>query len=653
MVPHNPVAMPNDGTLRDIVALSMLPAMWIGATPLRICESLAAALFATLAPRFVVATIAKHSGVRQITVAQVERYETNTVLAETLAPVIAEWAREHDPDDLLIVPDPGGAGTVRMTTRALGAQGELGVLAAAFKENDAPTAQHHLLLNVAAAQACMAIQNAHLIFAVKESEARFRNMADHAPVMVWVTEPDGRCSYLSKSWQAFTGQTVEEGLGHGWLDAIHSEDRQRVSDIFGAANARQEAFTIEYRLRRRDGIYRWMLDAAAPRNSVDREFLGYIGSVLDITDRKESETTKELLVNELNHRVKNTLATVQAIAHQTLRKTRDPAAFVAAFTGRIEALSRVHSLLAEATWRGTDIRDLVRELVLLGPVEEGSVTACGPAVLLDAQTSCHLALILHELCTNACKYGSLSRSGGRVMVNWNVQGNDMLALQWVERGGPKVDAIEHSGFGTVLIHHTSRAHGGSAEMQAEPEGMSWTVRVRFRINADNGTDVSAMLPRLPEAITRAAADPIAAPARTGRILIVEDEALVGLDMSTHLEGGGIEIVGPVTTKVEALRLIERVPLHAAMIDANLSGEPVDDVVNALRRRGIAFAFVTGYGASGLPRDCRSVPLLRKPFTKASLLQLAATLLQQNASVSPAIDATLLSAGSALGQSTGS
>ncbi|WP_404288701.1 PAS domain S-box protein [Microvirga sp. RSM25] len=124
---------------------------------------------------------------------------------------------------------------------------------------------------------------------LRESEARFRNLADNAPVMVWVTAPDGTCAYLSRSWYEFTGQTLETGLGFGWLDAIHPDDRDWSDEVFRNANLKREAFQLEYRLRRADGTYRWAIDAAAPRFGSDGTFLGYVGSVLDITERKQIE----------------------------------------------------------------------------------------------------------------------------------------------------------------------------------------------------------------------------------------------------------------------------------------------------------------------------------------------------------------------------
>ncbi|WP_345774217.1 response regulator [Azospirillum argentinense] len=152
--------------------------------------------------------------------------------------------------------------------------------------------------------------------ALRESEARFRNLADHAPVMVWVTELDGSCTYLNKSWYEFTGQTPETGLGFGWLEATHPDDRQAAEDMFLAANAKKEAFRLEYRLRRVDGAYRWAIDAAAPRFDAEGGFLGYIGSVIDITERKEVEDAQRRLNDLLEQRIASAITEREQVEAQ-------------------------------------------------------------------------------------------------------------------------------------------------------------------------------------------------------------------------------------------------------------------------------------------------------------------------------------------------
>jgi PAS domain S-box-containing protein len=140
--------------------------------------------------------------------------------------------------------------------------------------------------------------------ALQESEERFRNIADNSPVMIWVTRPDGYCTYLNRVWCEFTGQSPEEGLGFGWLDAVHPDDAKAVRDDFFSTTHACTAFRTEYRLRRGDGQYRWCIDSAAPRFGLRDEFLGYVGSVIDITERKQAE--EEL--RRVNENLENTIS---------------------------------------------------------------------------------------------------------------------------------------------------------------------------------------------------------------------------------------------------------------------------------------------------------------------------------------------------------
>jgi len=136
---------------------------------------------------------------------------------------------------------------------------------------------------------------------LRESEERFRILADTAPAIIWVTEPDARCTFISRGWYEFTGQTEQEAMGKGgfgWLDAVHPDDREESSRVFLEANKKREPFTLDYRLRRADGLYRWAIDTGRPRFDNAGVFLGYVGSVIDITERKQAESEREQLAQE-------------------------------------------------------------------------------------------------------------------------------------------------------------------------------------------------------------------------------------------------------------------------------------------------------------------------------------------------------------------
>ena len=469
---------------------------------------------------------------------------------------------------------------------------------------------------------------------LRESEARFRHMADNAPVMIWVTEADATCTFLSKSWYEFTGQTAEAGLGFGWLDATHPDDRARARSVFLGANARREAFRLEYRLRRHDGEYRWAINAAAPRFGEHGEFLGYIGSVIDITERKQAEETQNLLVDELNHRVKNTLASVQAIVQHTLRRTKDPAEFVDSFAGRIQSLARVHSLLTTSTWQGADLRELIHDQLLQGPIDETRVTVRGPPVHLEAQMTLHLALVLHELGTNAHKYGALSTPSGRVKIGWTVEGGS-LRLAWQEHSGPSVSCPTSRGFGTTLIEQSVKSEGGSARMLVGTDGIRWEITLPL----PGPIAGPARASHAPEMIGGVSA-PLRArvakrkPARLAgkRFLVVEDEPLVALDIAAGLQEADAEVVASTGTATEALDRIESEALDAALLDGNLHGQPVDDIAAALTRRNVPFLFVTGYGREGLPRAFSHAAVLSKPFNQQQLIEAAARLIEPRGDV---------------------
>ena len=158
-----------------------------------------------------------------------------------------------------------------------------------FREPHHWTHEEIAIVEDVGARTWEAVERARAEAAMRESEARFRNLADHAPVMMWVTDPSGFCTYLNRQWYEFTGQTEDQAQGFGWLEATHPADRAAAERIFLAANAERRAFRLDYRLRRHDGSYRWSIDAAAPRFSPTGEFLGYVGSVIDIDERREIE----------------------------------------------------------------------------------------------------------------------------------------------------------------------------------------------------------------------------------------------------------------------------------------------------------------------------------------------------------------------------
>jgi PAS domain S-box-containing protein len=467
--------------------------------------------------------------------------------------------------------------------------------------------------------------------AIAESEKRFRTLADSAPALIWVNGPHG-CEYVNRGYLDFLGIDAEDVRGHGWEQFIHPEDREDHVNAYRRALEARALFDAEFRFRRHDGEYRWMRSVGEPRLGSNGEFLGYAGLSLDITERKQAEQTQQLLVSELNHRVKNTLASVQAIAQYTLRRTKDPSEFVTAFTGRIQSLSRVHSILSSTTWQGADLRELIRDQLLRGSVDETRLTAWGPAVRLESQMALHMALMLHELGTNANKYGALSRSQGRVAITWTVE-DGTLRLRWVERGGPPVRAPTSRGFGMTLIEQSAKGEGGDAHLSLEADGIIWEITLplprsaasnvsqaeRSAASGHSGTAPRPQVRVVEKAVARLAGK---------RFLVAEDEPLVALDMVAGLEEAGAEMVAHVGTVADALQIIGSTPFDGAFIDGNLRGQSVDEVAAALTRRMVPFLFVSGYGPESLPRSFRKVAIVSKPFSPEQLIEAALQLVNQ-------------------------
>jgi PAS domain S-box-containing protein len=318
--------------------------------------------------------------------------------------------------------------------------------------------------------------------ALKESESRFRELADSAPVLIWMSGPAKEGIYFNKPWLTFTGRALEQEAGAGWLENVNPKDREAL-DVCMSAFADRRPFQTEFRMRRHDGEWRWVLDTGVPRFAPGGEFQGYVGSCLDITERKRDEQRQKLLVNELNHRVKNTLTTVQSLAAQTLRASTSLEAFGDAFEARLLALSKTHDILTSQSWEGASLRRLLEHEVApyLTLGDRGRLILQGEDLQMPPKHALAMGLSLHELATNAVKYGALSVETGTVEVSWRVRAGaegKVLDLEWIERGGPPVSAPGRRGFGSRLIDRSIRTElQGTVEPDFAPGGLRVAIRI--------------------------------------------------------------------------------------------------------------------------------------------------------------------------------
>ena len=247
---------------------------------------------------------------------------------------------------------------------------------------------------------------------------------------------------------------------------------ERIREITYAAFARGERnVEIEIRFRRADGKVRWMLMRGELALNAEGQPRGAAGVAMDITDRKNAEERMKLLAREVDHRANNLLAVVQSVVQ--LSKAATPEALKTVLIGRITALGRAHQLLSEARWEGADLRRLVEEELLAFSLGEAArVSIRGEDVALAPAAAQALAMALHELATNATKYGSLSSPAGRVAVSWTREGRGPLTIRWAETGGPLVAQPTRRGLGaTMLARALGGALKGETRMDWRPEGL--------------------------------------------------------------------------------------------------------------------------------------------------------------------------------------
>jgi PAS domain S-box-containing protein len=457
------------------------------------------------------------------------------------------------------------------------------------------------------------LQRRQIEQALVQSEARYRGIVDHSLAGIAETDSAGRFLTVNDRYCQMTGYAREELLKLVVRDLVHIDDARRTTKQHEQLVAKGEPYQIEKRYVRKDGSAIWVHNS----HSAVRDSAGAVRSFMlvstDITKRKEAEDARKLLVDELNHRAKNMLATVQSIATQSLRRTKSPAAFVSSFAGRIQALARAHSLLTQATWQEAELATIIQDQLLIEIGTDPRVSCMGPFVSLRPQTALHVALMIHELGTNARKYGALASAEGRLTINWSLHTNGIraLRLKWSEDNGArsKPPAIKEPGFGTALIQ--SIAGDGNAHMTSALRGVEWDITLALPQTASGRTDPRPRSNLGHNNATSATAIPTALSGK--RVLIVEDEPLIALELAAMLEGARAHVVGPVRSMQQARELIHEQTLDAALLDINLTEERTDELAATLLRRKVPFAFLTGYGRETLPPTLQTAVLIAKPF----------------------------------------
>lgn len=448
-----------------------------------------------------------------------------------------------------------------------------------------------------------------------ETKNRLEAIVSSAMDAIITIDNDHRIIFFNPAAEAMFGLNGSEALGQPIsrfiperFRAAHEGHIRRFGET-GETGRRMGALGAISGLRANDQEF--PVEASISQAVVGNERLSTI-ILRDITERKANEEARALLAREVDHRAKNALAIVQALVSLTKAPTRDT--FVEAVTGRVSALARAHSLLAQNHWSGASLPKVIQDEVSAYQ-HPGQVHYDGPDVMLSPKAVQPIGLLIHELATNAVKYGALSVNRGRVDIKWELKGNDKLFLNWRESNGPPVSAPSQKGFGSSLITTvTGLQLGGDVEIDWHPKGIIVLARLPAGVLRPQN------LPFIPPLPTEEVAPGKPDAQATGNLLLVEDEMLIAMQLTESLQDAGWSVMGPAATIEEAHQLLSTSARpDAAILDVNLDGKPVYPLAEILQRQGVPILFCTGYeslDADGRFEDCERI---QKPANTTQLI----------------------------------
>ncbi len=428
---------------------------------------------------------------------------------------------------------------------------------------------------------------------------------------------NGECLWDEGQYRIFGVDPATFAVNVENIQRLVPFDLQNLKDAMDRLMSECKPQQAEFRVRRPDGEIRWCHGTAAPSMDASGRIVRLSGVTVDITERKESEERQALLAREVDHRAKNALAIVQSIVRLT-RADSIPT-YVASVEGRITALSRAHTVLSHSRWQGADLTGLVEEELAPYRSDRGDrITMTGPSVSLQPSSAQTLTLALHELATNAVKYGALSSASGRLKVSWEFKPST-LVLRWEESGGPRARKPGKLGFGTrIIVASIEGQLGGQAKFLWGESGLNCVLTIPR--GEKIGQPALGMTEKSPDDKVHATpADRLVV--NGNHVLVVEDEALVAMVVTDALLELGYQVVGPFGRPPDALAAIQNGAVNAAVLDINLAGSLVYPVADELAARGIPFVFVTGYGIESVEKRFAHIPVLAKPIERETLLRI--------------------------------
>lgn len=333
-----------------------------------------------------------------------------------------------------------------------------------------------------------------------------------------------------------------------------------------------------------------------------------VGTAQDITEKKEHELHLKSVMAELNHRVKNTLAIIEAISQQTMSRSKDLKDFQASFSQRLRSMAAAHSILTGADWKGASLPAILSAELKPRVGSAAQLSMEGPPVMIRPKAALAVHMAIHELATNAAKYGSLSDPGGQVQVAWEVvdhEGDPALELSWIERGGPETKPPKHVGFGSSMIDGlVGYELGGGIERDFAASGLRCSIW--FPLAGRTGRT------RKP-AVKKAGPDGL-------RVLIVEDNHTLAQRIEGLVRSRQLDPLGPVPSLKQAFALVEQQKPDAAILDVDLDGDRVYPLAEQLLEAKVPVLFLTGFNVNDLPDWVVEQTIFHKPWKESDVAQ---------------------------------
>ena len=337
-------------------------------------------------------------------------------------------------------------------------------------------------------------------------------------------------------------------------------------------------------------------------------------------ERKRSSERQELLIAELNHRVRNILSLIRGLVRQSLDPEADTRNTIALLEGRIESLARAHDQITQDNWSAAPLGRLIETEAAAYLAGKSQRLSCdGPPVLLDPNAFSTMALVFHELMTNSAKYGALS-DNGTVLVKWHITDDGDLRISWRERGGPAVQPPKRQGFGTTIIQRSIPYDlGGTADVRYVLTGLEADFCVPAgHISLEEPGRSSSAAAAAVAIVAPGESTPLVKPI-SGVVLLVEDSLIIAMDAEDILTRLGATRVVTAATNGQAQRELDAEQFELAVLDVNLGSETSLPVAQTLRDRGIPYVFATGYGEQlRLPEEHEGAMVIQKPYTLTSL-----------------------------------